>query len=153
MRYWSLIVPLTALTLAISACQTPAERAAADVAAKNAAARGGLEAWRKVQTLSISGTLDAGTPRDPVKLAMSYTKSPDQIRAEERRIARQAEALAMPFVNIIGPGAELLSRFGRAHRVVADLNLSFRMKTDRIRDAFEQEFPGLQIFEIQGVFF
>jgi len=105
MKSHYLIVSVAALAVAVSACQTPAERAAVDIAAKNAAARGGLEAWAKVKAISMSGTLDAGTPRDPVKLAMSYTKTQNDIRAEERRIARmgvQAAAVQkqvqLPFV-------------------------------------------------------
>ena len=56
-----------------------AERAAAAIAEKNAAARGGLEAWRAVKSMSMSGNLDAGTPRDPVKLAMSYREAASDI--------------------------------------------------------------------------
>ncbi len=39
---------------------------AAEVVDRNVAARGGLEAWRAVQTLSISGTLGAGGNQRPV---------------------------------------------------------------------------------------
>ena len=37
-----------------------AKLTAAEIVEKNAAARGGLAAWRNVQTLSISGKMDAG---------------------------------------------------------------------------------------------
>jgi outer membrane lipoprotein-sorting protein len=58
---------------AAPAAQVAAPKAAAlsatEIASRNAAARGGLEAWRKVNTLSLSGTLDAGhaRPVDPEK--------------------------------------------------------------------------------------
>jgi outer membrane lipoprotein-sorting protein len=39
----------------------PASMSAAQIVDKNVAARGGLQAWRSVQTLSLSGKLDAGT--------------------------------------------------------------------------------------------
>lgn len=42
------------------------------IASSNAEARGGAAAWRAVKTMSMSGRLDAGAPRDPVKLALSY---------------------------------------------------------------------------------
>jgi len=45
------------------AAQTPGPRAgmsAADIVAKNVAARGGLEAWRAVKTMSLSGKMGAG---------------------------------------------------------------------------------------------
>ena len=90
--------------IGLAACESPADRAAADIAAKNAAARGGLDAWRGVKSLSIAGTLDAGTPRDPVKLAMSFSKSQNEIRAEERRLAKLGPQAAvqkqvqLPFV-------------------------------------------------------
>jgi hypothetical protein len=62
---------LVALAVALAAC-SPSERAARRIADRNAEARGGLKAWRAVQTMSMSGKLDAGVRRDPVKLALSY---------------------------------------------------------------------------------
>jgi hypothetical protein len=60
------LVLCTSLALAISvagAADTPqaaAQLSAADIAAKNVAARGGLDAWRAVQTMSLAGKLGAG---------------------------------------------------------------------------------------------
>lgn len=53
------------------------------IAAKNADARGGVAAWRKVKTMTMSGHLDAGARRDPVKLAMAYTNQA-RLRAKAR---------------------------------------------------------------------
>jgi hypothetical protein len=44
---------------AFAAAQLPVEQ----ILARNAAARGGLEAWRKVTTVSMSGQMDANKPR------------------------------------------------------------------------------------------
>src|SRR5581483_10817636 len=49
---------------------------------------------------------------------------------EQGRARRKIEALAMPFINIVGPTAEFSPGLGRAHRIVADLDLSFGMKLD-----------------------
>jgi len=77
---WSLVV---AVAMASAGCHwsTPAERAAAPIAARNAEARGGLKAWRAVQSLTLSGKLEAGRPRNPVKLAMAYLKPQRTTRA------------------------------------------------------------------------
>jgi len=53
------------LTQAVAAADTKAPAVGVSVAQiveKYVAARGGLKAWRTVQTLSVSGKLDAGTP-------------------------------------------------------------------------------------------
>src|SRR3981081_1623721 len=53
---------LLAVPLAVVADSTPAPVAltATQIVEKNIAARGGLQAWRTVKTLSMSGKLDAG---------------------------------------------------------------------------------------------
>jgi hypothetical protein len=81
----------------------PAVRAAEDLAAKNASARGGLEAWRAVKSMELSGTLEAGVPRDQLKLAETYLRARRQNKAETRRAElRKAETqprkAQLPFV-------------------------------------------------------
>jgi hypothetical protein len=52
------------MSLALLAADTksaPAGLTAAQIVDKNVAARGGLQAWRSVQTMSLSGKVDAGT--------------------------------------------------------------------------------------------
>lgn len=84
---------IIALAIASAGCHTPAERAAAPIAEKNAAARGGLEAWRAVKSMSMSGKLEAGRPRDQLKLAMSYLRPTGENKAEARMaLARGGEA-------------------------------------------------------------
>lgn len=78
-----------ALVAALAACdhRTPAERAAEPVAEKNAAARGGLAAWRRVKAMALAGTLEAGRPRDQLKLAQSYLRQARQTKADVRKAA------------------------------------------------------------------
>lgn len=68
---------------------SPAGRARR-IAARNATARGGLDAWRAVKSMSLSGKMDAGVPRDPVKLAMSYE---NQNQTRLKTSAKRALAL------------------------------------------------------------
>jgi hypothetical protein len=85
-----LLLPLAAVAVVatgvvIWSWKTPAERAGASIAEKNAEARGGLAAWRKVKSMSMAGNLDAGTPRDPVKLAEAYLRQGRERKADTRR--------------------------------------------------------------------
>lgn len=48
------------LTLSARAATAPAQLSAAQIADRNVAARGGLQKWRAVQALSLSGKMDAG---------------------------------------------------------------------------------------------
>jgi hypothetical protein len=75
------------LVLLLAGCHfsTPEEKAARPIVEKNAAARGGRDAWRKVKTLSMSGMLEAGKARDPAKLAAAWTRTPQQAKAAARR--------------------------------------------------------------------
>ena len=94
------------LAIASAGChwKTAAERAAVPIAEKNAAARGGLEAWRAIKSMSMSGNLDAGKPKDPVKQAQAFLQTRDEARAQARRaVAHAGEAepvkpVQLPFV-------------------------------------------------------
>jgi outer membrane lipoprotein-sorting protein len=72
-----------------SKTQTPTELAAVPIVEKNVAARGGLQAWRAVESMSMSGLMDAGKARDPMKLAMALQKPRAAARAEAREAALQ----------------------------------------------------------------
>ncbi len=65
---------------------TAAERAARPIVERNVAARGGLDAWRRIKTMSMAGSVEAGAPRDPVKQAMAFLH-PDETRAAAKRAA------------------------------------------------------------------
>lgn len=56
-----LILPAFAISLAAAdTTVAPPKLSAADIVAKNVAARGGLQAWRSVQTMTLTGKLGAG---------------------------------------------------------------------------------------------
>jgi len=82
------------LVISVAGCsktQTPAptELAAVSIVEKNFAARGGLQAWRAVESMSMSGLMDAGKARDPMKLAMALQKPRAAARAEAREALLQ----------------------------------------------------------------
>lgn len=94
---------ILAVWIACAGCHSPAERAAESIVEKNVAARGGLEAWRAIKSMTMSGTLEAGRPRDPVKLAMAYLQPANEVKAEVRKALAQGDADAgkavqLPFV-------------------------------------------------------
>lgn len=92
-----------AAALASSGCASPAERAAEQLVEKNAAARGGLEAWRRVQSMALSGSLEAGVPRDPLAQAQASLRARTETKAGLRRElahregAAPAKQVALPF--------------------------------------------------------
>jgi outer membrane lipoprotein-sorting protein len=53
--------------LAADSKPAPANLSAAQIVEKNVAARGGLQAWRAVQTLSVTGKMDAGSGDSAVR--------------------------------------------------------------------------------------
>jgi len=65
------VAVLVVVAAAIATFSSPGW-AARRIARRNVAARGGLAAWRAVKSMAMSGQLDAGIRRDPVKLAMTY---------------------------------------------------------------------------------
>jgi len=58
-----------ALAAAESKSATPGGLSAAQIVDKHVAARGGLQAWRAVQTLSVAGKLEAGSGDSPARSA------------------------------------------------------------------------------------
>lgn len=86
---------LAALAALAAACdgRTAAEREGAAIAARNAEARGGLAAWRRVKSMALSGQLEAGRPRDPMKLAAAYQR-PRPKGAARKALPPPAEAAA-----------------------------------------------------------
>lgn len=87
MNRTSLSMMLCAALLAAPAA-FGADLTAAQIAEKNAAARGGLQAWRAVSTLTMSGEMDAGGKQDvklPFVLSMKRShKSRLEIRFQEQ---------------------------------------------------------------------
>jgi len=88
------------MTEAAAAAPVPAKLSAAEVITKNVAARGGLQAWRAVQTMSVSGKMGVGgnqraTLRMPTQgQATVVTRKTDQLALPSRRV----EEVYLPFL-------------------------------------------------------
>jgi len=78
---------------AADAPQTRTRLSAADVVDRNVAARGGLQAWRAVHTLSMAGKLDAGGNNRPTLPVPGTKRSGAQMPKP-----RPAEEAQLPFV-------------------------------------------------------
>jgi hypothetical protein len=68
----------TLFAFAADKTQPAAKLTAAEIVDKNVAARGGLKAWRAVQTISMKGKIDAGPSTRP-KLSPQIRKSSRQV--------------------------------------------------------------------------
>jgi outer membrane lipoprotein-sorting protein len=78
---------------AADAPQTHTRLSAADIVDRNVAARGGLQAWRAVHTLSMAGKLDAGGNNRPTLPVPGTKRSSAQMPKP-----RPAEEAQLPFV-------------------------------------------------------
>lgn len=89
-----LVIAMVAAGSALIAADVSTARGgltATEIVDKNVAARGGLEAWRAVQTMSISGKLGAGGNQRPTLRIPGQKVTPDMLRA------RPAEEVQLPF--------------------------------------------------------
>jgi hypothetical protein len=84
------------LALAQDAGPSRARLSAADIVDKNVAARGGLQAWRAVQTMSLTGKLGAGGDQRAA-LAVA-NQGPGRKSGRQVLPARLAEEVQLPFV-------------------------------------------------------
>ena len=88
----SFVAFAASLLMAADTPRASANLTAAQIVDKNVAARGGLQAWRAVQTLEMSGKMDAGGDRRP-------TIPVPGVRAESNMVPpRPAEPVQLPFV-------------------------------------------------------
>jgi outer membrane lipoprotein-sorting protein len=78
------VLLLLAIPLAIVAdvSDAPAKLTAAQIVDRNVAARGGLQAWRAVQTISFSGKMDAGGKQNLQLSFVLAMKRPRKTRVE-----------------------------------------------------------------------
>src|SRR5258708_992554 len=85
-----------AVSLTAAGGETPSEAklSAAAIVEKNVAARGGLQAWRAVQTMSMQGRLGAGGNRR----ATVPVPIPDQKSSRQALPTRPAEEVQLPFL-------------------------------------------------------
>ena len=93
-----LICSSLAFAISLTAADAPpagAKLSAAEIVDKNVAARGGLQAWRAVQTMSMSGKLGAGgNQRATLQVPVSGKRASEMAIAS----ARPAEEVQLPFV-------------------------------------------------------
>jgi outer membrane lipoprotein-sorting protein len=103
------LVTCTSLAFAISlaaaadVAQSPAKLSAADIVDKNVAARGGLQAWRAVQTMSLAGKLGAGGNQRaalsmPPAGGRGGAQTPGSRPAAQTFVTRPTEEVQLPFV-------------------------------------------------------
>jgi hypothetical protein len=91
-------IPLAMVTLAVAlvaGANTPtpvAQMSAAEIVDKNVAARGGLQAWRAVKTMSMEGTMGAGGNR------RATLPTPGAKLGPGTATPRAAEEVKLPFV-------------------------------------------------------
>jgi len=91
------------LLTAVDGASAAAKLSAEQIVAKNIAARGGLSAWRGVQTMSWSGKMDAGTGDSTSKSAQfaeeaMAPKTRKQIAARAPDKVEQKKQVQLPFV-------------------------------------------------------
>ncbi len=83
----------------ILAAENTSAVTADQIVSKNVAARGGLKAWRAVQTLSESGKMGAGgDQRTPQAMSVPGAKKPGKAQAQLPTSPRLAEEAQLPFV-------------------------------------------------------
>ena len=101
LRKTSTILIATAFALSIKAWPntSPAARtlSAAEIADKNVAARGGLQAWRAVETMTLEGKMGAGG-NQRATLSVPIPGAPKGQRSLEGVRTRPVEEVQLPFV-------------------------------------------------------
>jgi outer membrane lipoprotein-sorting protein len=91
-KLWMIVAVVTSIAAAGENTQPVAKLSAVEIVEKNIAARGGLQAWRAVQTLSMTGKMEAG--------GNNRTALPMPGRKDSRYVPppRLAEQVQLPFV-------------------------------------------------------
>jgi outer membrane lipoprotein-sorting protein len=85
-----------AMALSRASAQAPAQLSAAAIVEKNVAARGGLQAWKRVETLSFAGKMGAGgNQRTPVPAPAPGRRG---AAAQQLLPTRPANEAQLPFV-------------------------------------------------------
>lgn len=91
---FTLVILAASLVLAADTQSAPAGLSAAQIVDKNVAARGGLQAWRAVQTLSLEGKMGAGG-NQRATLHVPVANSKEAANSLPRRPAEEAQ---LPFL-------------------------------------------------------
>ena len=96
---WISMSLVASAALAADTSTSPSKYSAAEIVDKNVAARGGLEAWRAVQTMSLSGKLGAGgNRRATLSLPSPDGSSKGRRLGPEVTSSRPVEEVQLPFV-------------------------------------------------------
>ncbi len=123
------------LAAAADTAGSTVQLSAAEIAAKNVAARGGLEAWRAVQTMSLSGQLGAGGNQ------RGTLAGPENRKLDPRFLAaRPAEEVQLPFVMELKRPRKMrfeLQFNGKAAVQVFDGNNGWKVRPFLNRDVVE----------------
>src|ERR1700681_3898390 len=77
--------------LAADAAPQAAKLSAAQIVEKNVAARGGLQAWRGVQTVSWNGKMDVGYADSAVRSARYVSNAEKSRTAKQKLLAKDAQ--------------------------------------------------------------
>ena len=93
-RIFTLLVLTVSLAAAADAPSAPAGLSAAQIVGKNVAARGGLQAWRAVQTLSLQGKMGAGGNQR----AVLHVPAPNPKELKGTLPRRPTEEAQLPFL-------------------------------------------------------
>ena len=92
------LVLASCVAAAADTAQPPANLSAAEIVAKNVAARGGLEAWRAVKTISLSGKMGVGgNQRATLQVPPSLSDAVSRQNGQPILPSRPAEERYLPF--------------------------------------------------------
>jgi hypothetical protein len=93
-------VVVLAAGLPAAAAPTPVKLSAAEIVAKNVAARGGLQAWEAVKTISLSGKMGVGgNQRATLELPTQAQTTVVTSKTERAKLpSRRVEEVYLPFV-------------------------------------------------------
>ena len=99
-RICGFLILAAGLAAAAAAAPPPAKLSAAEIVTKNVAARGGLEAWRAVKTMSLSGKTGAGgNQRATLQLPTQAQATVVTRRTEHAQLpSRRIEEVNLPFL-------------------------------------------------------
>jgi hypothetical protein len=73
----------------------PAQLTAEQIIQKNVAARGGLKAWRSIQTMSMTGVMDAGRLR--AKVPPFGTNNLQRVKLDANKSEQEGKIIQLPF--------------------------------------------------------
>jgi hypothetical protein len=95
---WITLSVAASLSVAADIAPPRAKLSAAEIADRNVAARGGLRAWRAVQTMSLAGKLGAGGNQRATLAVPAPERGPGRGSVKPMVSQRPAEEVQLPFV-------------------------------------------------------